>query len=204
MTASAGPVLKRLHGEFGEDLSFLTLYVREAHPGERYPQVSSFDEKIAHARAYQERDHIPWPVAVDDVSGNFHRLLDPKPNAGYIIDLHGNVAFRSLWSNDEGALRKGLEGIVRRPDRPVGEAQTRLVPMLTGAGRMHDILSRSGEVAKRDVLREAPPMYGMARIAALFGPLPPLGRGVAAAAVMMLGAVIAVAGFRSILGDRKS
>ena len=34
MTASAGPVLKRLYQEFGDRVAFGTLYVREAHPGE--------------------------------------------------------------------------------------------------------------------------------------------------------------------------
>jgi hypothetical protein len=67
MTASAGPVLTKLHDEFGDKISFVTLYVQEAHPGDRFPQPETFEQKRAQARAYKERDAIPWPVAVDDL-----------------------------------------------------------------------------------------------------------------------------------------
>jgi hypothetical protein len=51
---------------------------------------------MALARAYEQRDQIPWPIAVDDVEGNLHQALDPKPNAAYIMDKRGNVVFRTL------------------------------------------------------------------------------------------------------------
>src|SRR5918994_5949711 len=111
MTASAGPVLKQLYGEFRNRVKFLTLYVREAHPGERYRQPSTFEQKREHARAYKSRDEIPWPIAVDDVDGSLHRRLDPKPNAVYIIDSNGVVAFRALWSNDERPVRDALKSL---------------------------------------------------------------------------------------------
>lgn len=66
MTASAGPALLRLHREFADRIGFVTLYVREAHPGDRYPQPTTFEQKLPYARDYQARDAIPWPVAVDD------------------------------------------------------------------------------------------------------------------------------------------
>lgn len=56
MTADSGDILKRLYREFGDKVTFLTLYVREAHPGERYPQPSTFEQKREHARAYKTRD----------------------------------------------------------------------------------------------------------------------------------------------------
>jgi len=36
MTKSAGPALNDLYAEFGDRVEFLALYVREAHPGDRY------------------------------------------------------------------------------------------------------------------------------------------------------------------------
>jgi hypothetical protein len=42
MTASAVPALKKLWAEFGSRVAFITLYVREAHPGENYPQPQTF------------------------------------------------------------------------------------------------------------------------------------------------------------------
>lgn len=199
MTASAGPVLKRLHEEFGDRVAFVTLYTREAHPGERYPQPDTFEQKLEHARAYRERDEIPWRVAVDDLEGSVHQALDPKPNAAYLMNIQGNAAFRSLWSNDERILREALQAIMARPSALIGERLPRVVPMLSGMGRIHDILDSAGSVAKRDFLREAPPMYAMARLAALFGPLPPLGRGSAAVASSAVGLTVALIGLRRMI-----
>jgi hypothetical protein len=127
MTASAGPALKRLHEEFGDRVAFVSLYVREAHPGDRYPQPESFEQKMEHARAYRERDGLPWPVAVDDVDGSLHRALDPKPSSVYIMDREGRVAFRALWSNDEATVRDGLQAVVdgRTPERPLSGPRDR-------------------------------------------------------------------------------
>ena len=193
MTASAGPALKRLDADFGDRVAFATLYVREAHPGEHYPQPDSFEQKLAHARVYQARDQIPWPVAVDNVEGDLHRALTPKPNAAYLMDTGGNVAFRALWSNDERVLRQGLEAFLAEPLPPVGERTPRLIPLMKGMGMMYELLSFSGPQAKQDVRRELLPMYAMARLAAFFRPLPPLGRGLAATGIS-LGGLMALAG----------
>ncbi|HET8632074.1 MAG TPA: hypothetical protein VFL91_31995 [Thermomicrobiales bacterium] len=203
MTASAGPALKRLHREFGDRVAFLTLYVREAHPGEHVPQATTAEQKMAHARAYRKRDGLSWPVAVDAIDGELHRQLDPKPNAAYLIDANGNVAFRALWSNDERALREGLDAIVSGPPGAIGEREPRVVPMPNGLGTMDAILGDAGATARQDVLRQAPPMYAMARLAAFFGPLPPLGRGIIAAAIGMLGPVVLAGGLRQLLAWRE-
>lgn len=165
MTASAGPALRRLHGEFGDRIAFVTLYVREAHPGDRYPQPETFDRKVAHAREYKARDDLAWPVAVDEVEGTLHRKLDAKPNAAYIVDREGKVAFRILWSNDrESVLRQALEAAARG-EGPLGERTARMLPMNRGRAFMDEVLERAGPTARRDALREAPPMYAMARAA---------------------------------------
>jgi len=196
MTADSSEILKRLHRAFGDKVHFLTLYVREAHPGERYPQPSTFEQKREHARAYKTRDEIPWPIAVDDVDGSLHRRLDPKPNAVYIIDSNGVVAFRALWSNDERPLRDALKSLTAGLPLAKAEHQRRLIPMLGGIGKMDEMLSRAGREARRDVLRQAPPLYGLARLAGLFRPLPPAARTVAAVTLATGSAYLAVAGLQ--------
>ena len=182
MTASAGPALQRLYREFGGRVAFATLYVREAHPSERYPQAETLEQKVAHARAYQERDAIPWTVAVDDVEGTLHRALGGNANAAYLVGSNGRVAFRTLWSNDERPLRQALEAVVSQELLPLAEARTRVVPVLKGVGVMDEVLEQAGPPARDDVRREALPVYGMAVLAGLFRGLPPLGRGIAAVA----------------------
>ena len=177
MTASAGPALRDLHRRYGDRIDFVSLYVREAHPGDRYEQAHTLEQKLAYAREYKIRDSISWPVAVDDVDGSLHRQLDPKPHSAYIVDTDGTVAFRTLWANDSDVLEEALAAVAsgHRPD-PV-QRETRLVPMLRGTGCMWESWERAGGHAKTDVLRQAPPVYVSGRVADLV-PGPPLARGV--------------------------
>jgi hypothetical protein len=144
MTASAGPALQRLYDTYGDRVQFLTLYVREAHPGDRYVQPQDMDTKMAHARAYAQRDGIRWPVAVDDVGGTLHRRLDPKPDAAYLVDTDGVVIFRSLWANHPGPIEKALQAAAGGRKGPLGQNETKLPSMLRGTGTMWATLSAAG------------------------------------------------------------
>ncbi|MDQ4076152.1 MAG: redoxin domain-containing protein [Chloroflexota bacterium] len=200
MTASADSALKRLHAEFGDHVEFITLYVREAHPGERYPQPETIEQKLAHARAYQNRHQIPWTVVADNIEGELHRALGARnPNPAYLMDTDGTITFRSLWSNDYGALRAGLEAIISGRPSPIGERWSLVVPALKGLGVMDEVLDLAGQQARRDFRREVPPVYALVRLAALFRPLPPLGRGIAAVASGTCGLITALAGMRWLL-----
>ena len=167
MTIDANPKLKHLYEEFGERVAFASLYVREAHPGDRYPQPETMEQKLQFARELKERDRLPWPVAVDDIDGTLHRQLDPKPNAVYIMESAGRVVFRALWSNDrESVLRKALQELVAGRS-PAEERNGRMVPMMRGIAHMDEVLGMSGPTARRDVRRQAPPVYAMAKMAGL-------------------------------------
>lgn len=89
MTASSRDGLQVLHERFGDRVRFVLVQVREAHPGERTPQPTSLEEKHAHALRLKELLAAPFEVAVDDIEGSFHRSLDPKPNAAYLIGADG-------------------------------------------------------------------------------------------------------------------
>lgn len=184
MTASSNPMLKQLHAEFGERIAFVMLHVREAHPGERYEQPHTFQEKLEHARKLKVRDALPWPVAADDPEGTVHRAFDGKPNAAFLTDRNGVIVFRSLWAGDEHGLRQALECVARgeRPTEP--ESRRRLVPMAAGIGMMGEMVERSGPRAKRDIWRAAPPMAAMAWMSDWFRPLPPQWRPAAALATV--------------------
>src|SRR5918994_5159155 len=191
MTASAGPVLKQLHAKFGGRIDFLTVYVREAHPGDRYPQPHDLARKMQHANDYRDRDRIPWPVAVDDEQGTLHRALDGKPNAAYLMTANGVIAQRVLWSNDAHGVRDAIEAVLA--GRPFAQRESKMLAMMRGVGCMAPTLSSAGPTALEDLRREAPPVYALARLANVFKPLPPLGR--TAAAVTLLLASVAAVGF---------
>lgn len=188
MTASADAVLKRLHRSYGGEVAFVTVYVREKHPGERVPQPSTFDEKMRHARVLRARDGIPWTVAVDDLDGAFHRALGANANAAHLMDPNGNVAFRSLWSNDARVLRKALEAMVcGRPGHPY-ERERRIVPLALGMARLADVVRAAGPSAVEDLRREAPLLYAAAELAWVWRTLTPRGRVAVAAASAALAA----------------
>lgn len=195
MAASASPALRRLHREFGQPVSFATLYVREAHPGRLRPQPDSMELKARHARDFAYRDEIPWTVIVDEIEGTLHRQLDAKPNAAYLVDEDGIVVFRSLWSGHEWTLREAL-AVVAAGGRPMEQREPRIVPMVAGLGDMYRVLELSGDDAKRDVLYHAPPLYVLARLAHVLPFAGPLQRGLGALGVVVgltMGALIGVA-----------
>lgn len=126
---------------------------------------------------------------MDGLDGELHRGLDPRPNAAYLMDTDGKVAFRALNSNQERVLRQGIKNAVLRQPPRFAENQSRAVPLVKGLGMMYEALDLAGEQAKRDILRELGPIYPTARLADLFGPLPPLGRGIAAIVITGIGAM---------------
>lgn len=185
MTRSAGPALRRLHGQYDDHVQFVTLYVREAHPGDRYPQPSTLEEKTQHAAAYVERDLIPWPVLIDDVDGSLHRALDAKPTAAYFCDARGFVAGRTLWSNDVRGVTRGLRALAA--GAAPGEREARAVPMLRGLGVMREVLRSAGPQAEADLRSAAPPLFVLATVARWLRPLPPLARGALAVGLGVAG-----------------
>lgn len=99
MTRSAGPALRELHDRFGGRIEFVSLYVREAHPGDDYPQPGTTERKIQHARDYAERDGVSWTVAVDDIDGTLHERLDEKPDSAYLVGTDGRGCPSRPWSS---------------------------------------------------------------------------------------------------------
>jgi hypothetical protein len=188
MTTSAGPVLQQLHDEYGDRVGFVSLYVREAHPGDRYPQPDSFEDKMGHARDYKDRRAVGWPVAVDDVDGSLHQALDPRPHAAYVMGADGSVAGRALWANDGRALRRLLDAALAGERL---EITNHLVPMLRGTGCMYQVWGEAGGHAKTDVLQQVPPMYASGWLADRLAPLPPLARGAVAMGTTLLAPALA-------------
>ena len=168
--------------------------MREAHPGERYAQPATVGEKREHARALHERDGVSWVVAVDDVDGTLHRSLDTKPNAAYLVDREGRIAYRSIWASDERGLRNALAAIVRGDAPPKGESRAMMLPMLRALGRIDDVIRSAGRQAQRDMWRANAPMALAGRLSTLFRPLAPDARAYAtAAALLAAGAAAALA-----------
>ena len=153
MTAGSIRGLNNLYDEYnGEDVQFLFVYVREAHPGDELPAHKRIEEKIAAAELLREEEDVEMPILMDDLKGTIHKKYGKWPNATYVIDKSGRVAFRSLWSRPrqiEAALDELLE---RQQERDVEHAivnggEDTSMPVARSMLHTHRALERGGDKA---------------------------------------------------------
>jgi hypothetical protein len=113
-TAASIGGLRSLASEIsGSDVEFLFLYVREAHPGADLPPHRSMDDKQRAAQLLREQEHIEFPILIDELGGETHRKYGALPNASYIVDKSGRIAYRSLASH-ASSLGAALEELLER------------------------------------------------------------------------------------------
>lgn len=187
MTISSLPSLKALEEQLGDRVAFAMLYVREAHPGDNYPQSQSLKEKIQNAREIQKFYGISWPVIVDDMDGTVHSFLDIKPNSAHLMSKTGEILFRSLWAGDISAVEQALNRFTKSQPIQLKTSQRMMGPFIRGAGFMDEILRQSGPRAYRELAFGAPPIALLARVSRVFYFLPKNKRGFAS--MLVLGAL---------------
>lgn len=136
------------------EVTFLVLYSREAHPGERIRPHASWQEKLSRARSLARKGE-KRTVLVDGLDGRGHLYLGGLPNLCYVLDAGGRVVFRSFWANPE-MVAAALEAV----DRGVPPARTEANGFRGWAVRRHllPVLARAGAVAIADFLLVLPTM----------------------------------------------
>ena len=115
--------MAKRYAEYG--VSFVFVYTREAHPGERYGHLTSIEQKLRHARHMVERDSLARPMLVDDLEGTLHHAYGRLPNMTYVIGGGGRVLYRASWTDADNVglvvdrvVRQRVdrrEGIMHRP-----------------------------------------------------------------------------------------
>ena len=156
MTASSVGGMNDLYEDYnGDDAQFLFVYVREAHPGEELPAHDSLDDKIHAAETLRDEEDVHMPILVDDVRGSIHRKYGKLPNATYLIDRSGRVAFRCLWTQPS-MVKEALEELLERQlDRGVdhvvvGGGEHTAIPKLYPMLHAYRALERGGEKSLHD------------------------------------------------------
>jgi len=198
MTASSAPSLEDLYEEFGDRVDFIMLYVREAHPGEHFTQSETMEEKLESAKALKDLYAIEWTVAADNVDGDLHRALDPKPNAAYLVNSDGSILFRSLWAADYEALYQALDDAASGRAMISSESTRLLGPVARAMGMVSEVMQRGGPQAVKDLWRAGFPMALAGQVANWFKPLSPDQRGIAAVATVAV-LMLATAGLLAAL-----
>ncbi len=158
VTESAGPGLNELHAQFGEQVRFVMVNVREAHPGASVPQPKSAEEKREHAAMLRELHGFDFEVAVDDIDGTLHRALGPKPNSAYVIGKDGTILFRAHWANDTKAIGDALAAVVAERSLRRAKSGGTMRSVMRSLRYVAPVLDRSGKGAWRDMWLVAPPI----------------------------------------------
>ena len=95
------PGMKSLR-EQHPDVTFVVVYVREAHPGERLHQHQTFEEKMSAARTLTPKYDEDRIILVDQLGGKFHITYGAMPNIVYVINPEGIVHYRCNWATADG------------------------------------------------------------------------------------------------------
>jgi hypothetical protein len=112
--------LRKLQARWGDQVQFVDILVRQAHPGPPVPPYHRFKQKLQDAQLYQHSEGIPWTVLVDDLQGTIHQAYGTLADPTYLIDREGRVAFYDMVTSAptlntaiEILLDQGGRGIVR-------------------------------------------------------------------------------------------
>jgi hypothetical protein len=158
ITDSKVHAMDRLNEEF-EDVVFLLLYTREAHPGEHDTAHETIEGKLDRARAFATEYDVERTVLVDDLELTAHRRYGGMPNSVHVLTPDGVVAMRGDW-NDVHTVREVLEtrGAGRVYERGVYRGRPLLFTPKKGTTR---VLLDAGPRAVRDFLVHAPALAAM-------------------------------------------
>ena len=155
MTAGSIGGMNDLYTDYnGDDVQFIFVYVREAHPGERVPAHESMEDKTRAAETLRYEEDVEMPIIVDELRGPIHRKYGKLPNSTFIIDKSGRVAFRALWTQPS-VVEDALEKLERQGDRGVDHAvvnggEDRSFPLSYAMVHSYRAVERGGEKALSD------------------------------------------------------
>ena len=76
-------------------------------------RITRMEDKAHAAILLREQEQIDYPVLVDELGGEVHRHYGALPNASFIIDKSGRIAYRSLASHGS-SLGAALEELLER------------------------------------------------------------------------------------------
>jgi peroxiredoxin len=157
-TAGSLPGLSDVYADRNPNVEFFFVYTREAHPGDLLQAHRSYDEKVKAAELLREEENVGVPIIVDELNGNIHRKYGKLPNATFIIDKSGRIAFRSLGTRASvihAALDELLEAQQEGRDHAiVCDGQDLSLPSPQLLWRAHRALERGGKRSIANFRRE--------------------------------------------------
>jgi tetratricopeptide (TPR) repeat protein len=123
------PLLNELHERYGRSVTFLLVYIREAHAadgssplplnerlGMSVAEARSLEERARSAALCRKRLSIPYEAVLDGMEGDVEKAFAAFPSRAYVIDREGVVTF-SMGLDEQRlrpeALQAALEAVAR-------------------------------------------------------------------------------------------
>ena len=100
-----------------QEVGSIFLYIHEAHPGERYPHLSSMEQKFAHAQDMRDVLGAARPLLLDSLDGACHLAYGGMPNMTWVFNRAGVPLYKADWTDAESvqnALAYLLDVAARR------------------------------------------------------------------------------------------
>jgi thiol-disulfide isomerase/thioredoxin len=120
------PAIDRLARERRDaGVTFVFVYTREHHPGELLPPHRTIEQKLAQARAFQQRTGLSFPVVADQVDGATHRAYGQLPFMAAVVHRSGSLIHRAEWAQASD-LAGVLDNLVERDRAEAGGQVGRL------------------------------------------------------------------------------
>ncbi len=126
----AAPVLNELSQTLGKQISFLQVYIREAHSTEQWQStvnerdhvalapVTSAAQKGEYAMMCQRSLHLKFPAVVDTLDDAAEKAYDAWPSRVYVLSKDGLILYSSALIEEEfdaAAIEKAVRAAVGRP-----------------------------------------------------------------------------------------
>ena len=124
------PALNRLYEQYGDRVSFLVVYIVEAHPTDIWQSESNLKQNVLFASPRNEEERgavagacvrklgIKFPAVLDDFSDSTEHAYTGWPDRIYLIDAKGRVAYKSApgpFGFHAEALETAIAHLLARP-----------------------------------------------------------------------------------------
>lgn len=158
-TAASLRGLNDLYEDFQDEVEFLFVYVREAHPGEDLGSHQDMRDKVQAAEMLRDEEDVEMPIIVDDLNGRIHKKYGKAPNPTYLIDRSGRIAFRMLNTN-ASVLGEAIEELLERQEERgtdhviVRGGEYQGIPKASALLHTHRALKRGGKKSIDDFKNE--------------------------------------------------
>jgi len=102
---SSADALKRLQRQFGQQIPFLLVYIREAHSTGQWQSTrnerqdvtlapaTNMEQKTEHAVLCRRNLHLPFPAVVDGMDGAVETAYRAWPSRAFVVGKNGRVLY---------------------------------------------------------------------------------------------------------------